>query len=175
MQFSNPLNTLKVLGRQKTPGALAMRWSLLLLLTATGFAVSADHPAQSHKHASAVTAAMKVLDTFMQEFNRRDMDAWAATLNYPHVRFASNEVKVWADIHEFTAGPPFTSLRNTGWDHSHWLSRVVVMASPAKVHIATRFERFNANNESIGEYQSLYIVTRVNGRWGIQARSSLAP
>ncbi len=127
------------------------------------------------KHPAAVKAALAVLDEFMITFNRRDMEGWAATLNYPHVRFASGSVKVWNDIHEFSATPPFTALANIGWDHSHWLERKVVMTSPAKVHIATTFQRFNEANESIGVYESLYIVTRANGRWGIQSRSSLAP
>jgi len=47
--------------------------------------------------------------------------------------------------------------------------------SPAKVHIATKFQRFNEKNESIGTYESLYIVTKADGHWGTQARSSLAP
>ena len=134
--------------------------------------VSADNTQQ---HSAAVAAAQKVLDTFMTTFNRRDMKSWAATLNYPHVRFASGEVKVWETENEFNKTPPFKALAKIGWDHSHWLARDVVMSSPAKVHIATTFERFDQNNESIGVYQSLYIVTRVKGEWGIQSRSSLAP
>lgn len=147
----------------------------LLLSGLSANAATDAHETPTNKHTSAIRAAMTVLDEFMITFNRRDMPAWAETLNYPHVRFASNEVKVWSDIHEFMAEPPFTLLANIGWDHSHWRSRDVVMASATKVHIATLFERFNAANESIGVYQSLYIVTRVNGQWGIQSRSSLAP
>jgi len=152
-----------------------LRLSLLLLVfgLSAGSAFAEDDA--KAKHASARDAAMTVLDDFMRAFNRRDMEAWAATLNYPHVRFASGSVRVWQDIHEFTAESPFANLGNNRWDHSHWLKRKVVLASPAKVHIATTFERFDENNESIGVYESLYIVTRVNGQWGIQSRSSLAP
>src|SRR5271166_2106161 len=39
--------------------------------------------------------ARKAMDEFMTAFNSRDPQAWAATLNYPHVRFASNEVRVY--------------------------------------------------------------------------------
>ena len=42
-------------------------------------------------------------------------------------------------------------------------------------NIDTVFQRFNSDNQPIGRYQSLYIVTNVNGHWGVQARSSLAP
>lgn len=124
---------------------------------------------------AATISAMGVLDDFMTHFNQRDMAGWAATLNYPHVRFASGTVTVWDTRKEFTATPPFKALAGIGWDHSHWLSRDIVLASAQKVHIATVFERFDANNQSIGVYESLYIVTKKAGRWGIQARSSLAP
>ena len=136
-------------------------------------------PSDAHPSAiqasSAVTASMKVLDEFMRAFNARNMSDWSKTLNYPHVRFASGEVRVWQGIEEFSATPPFDALKQIGWDHSHWISRKVVMSSSAKVHIATVFQRFNSKNESIGQYESLYIVTRVGGKWGIQSRSSLAP
>lgn len=140
----------------------------LLLLAAT--VVNAET-----KHPKAVAQAMQTLDAFMLAFNNRDMAAWAKTLNYPHVRFASGSVTVWDDGSTFSERAPFAALTKTGWDHSHWVQRNVVLASPRKVHLATVFQRFNANNEVIGTYESLYIVTKVKGRWGIQARSSLAP
>ena len=134
---------------------------------------------QSHaqdENDAAIAAAMSALDEFMLTFNSRDPVAWAATLNYPHVRFASGTVTIWNTAEEFAAGESFERLAAVGWDHSHWLSREVVLVSPGKVHVNTVFQRFNADNEPIGTYESLYIVTRdANGHWGTQARSSLAP
>ncbi|MEQ8955123.1 MAG: hypothetical protein RL120_13410 [Gammaproteobacteria bacterium] len=131
--------------------------------------------AQDDATEQAIASAMAALDEFMLNFNRRDMDAWAATLNYPHVRFASGNVTVWDTAAEFAQGQAFVNLPRSGWDHSHWLSRDVVMASSGKVHIQTVFQRFNSANEIIGTYESLYIVTLKDGHWGTQARSSLAP
>ena len=37
------------------------------------------------------------------------------------------------------------------------------------------FERFNAEDESLGVYQALYIVTNINGDWGIQGISTITP
>lgn len=123
----------------------------------------------------AIAGAMGAMDAFMTAFNARDPKAWAASLNYPHVRFASGTVTVWESAEEFAKTDSFNRLQRVGWDHSHWLTRDVVLVSPSKVHIATTFQRFNAKNEAIGTYQSLYIVTKVDGHWGTQARSSLAP
>ena len=122
-----------------------------------------------------VKGAMQALDNFMIAFNARDIDAWAATLNYPHVRFASGSVAVFENAAQFSDRKVFKGLASTGWDHSHWLERDVVLKSADKVHIATVFQRFSKDNVGIGVYESLYIVTRENGRWGIKARSSLAP
>ena len=123
----------------------------------------------------AIDNAMSALDIFMEAYNSRDMKAWAATLNYPHVRFASEAVTVWMNAEEFERGATFDRLPRTGWDHSSWLARDVSLVSPGKVHVNTVFQRFNDKNEPIGTYESLYIVTLVDGHWGTQARSSLAP
>jgi hypothetical protein len=145
-----------------------------------GFVLVLETPVTSaqnqSENESAIASAMAALDEFMLTFNSRDPVAWAGSLNYPHVRFASGTVTIWHTAEEFAAGESFERLAAQGWDHSRWISRDVVLASPGKVHVNTVFQRFNANNESIGTYESLYIVTSdANGHWGTQARSSLAP
>lgn len=125
---------------------------------------------------AAIASAMDSLDEYMAAFNSRDSEAWARTLNYPHVRIASGDVRVWEDAEEFAAYMDFDVFAERfGWDHSHWIRREVVGASSVKVHVMTTFQRFNAENEPIATYDSLYIVTLVDGHWGTQARSSTAP
>ena len=150
---------------------------LIVLTVVLGLALSSSKSdaQDSNENAEAIAGAMAALDEFMLSFNRKDMNAWAASLNYPHVRFASGSVTVWESAEEFAMREPFENLARIGWDHSHWLSREVTMASPDKVHISTLFQRFNDRNEPIAKYQSLYLVTLVDGHWGPQARSSLAP
>ncbi len=142
----------------------------LALALATSSAIAQDDETEA-----AIAGAMQALDEFMLHFNARDQVAWAGTLNYPHVRFASGTVTVWENAEEFAEGRTFERLPRTGWDHSSWLSREIALASPGKVHVNTVFQRFNSDNEVIGTYQSLYIVTLIDGHWGTQARSSLAP
>ena len=129
----------------------------------------------SAEEEEAVAGAMGAMDAFMLGFNARDPEAWAASLNYPHVRFASGSVTVWDSAEEFAQTLAFETLPRSGWDHSHWLTRDVVLVSSEKVHIATVFQPFNSDNEVLFTYESLYIVTKVDGHWGTQARSSLAP
>jgi Fe-S cluster biosynthesis and repair protein YggX len=123
----------------------------------------------------AIENAMGVLDSFMTHFNERDMKKWSETLNYPHVRFAGGEVTVWDTKEEYSAIDIFDTLKSTGWHHSSWLSRKVILVSEKKVHISTIFQRYDENNNPLKQYQSFYIVTNLDGQWGIQARSSLAP
>ena len=124
----------------------------------------------------AIASAMQSLDEYMVAFNARDPKAWAATLSYPHVRMASGSVRVWETEEEYANYMDFDAFAERfGWDHSHWISREVIGANADKVHIDTVFQRFNDKNEPIATFNSLYIVTRVDGRWGTQFRSSYAP
>ena len=119
--------------------------------------------------------AMNVMDQFLEAFNDRDIEAWSKTLNYPHVRFASGQVKIWENRQAFISETNLQPLIESGWNHSRWLRREVVLSSPLKVHISTSFERYDKDNQAISAYESLYIITRKDNQWGIQARSSLAP
>lgn len=126
-----------------------------------------------HLNAEAVGAAQGVLDAFMKAFNARDIPAWQDTFNFPSVRLASqglvilNKGDVSAD--RFNAG----SLAE--WDHSAWDRREIIHAGADKVHIDTRFTRYRKDGSVIGGYDSIYVVTRQDGHWGIKIRSSFAP
>ena len=157
---------------------MTLRQLLPLLALSLILLPSVSWSQETEELEAATSGAMEALDAFMLAFNARDPEAWAATLNYPHVRFASGSVTVWKSAEEFAENArtrAFVALPRSGWDHSHWLSREVVLVSPDKVHVNTVFQRFNSENEPIGTYQSLYIVTLANDHWGTQARSSLAP
>ena len=123
----------------------------------------------------AIQESIKVLDSFMSTFNSRDMKTWSKTLNYPHVRLAGGKVTVWSTQEEYAAEDIFERLASTGWNYSAWLSREVILVSEDKVHISTVFQRYDKDHNPMKKYQSLYIVTKQNGEWGVQARSSLAP
>ena len=131
--------------------------------------------ADDTEESDSINNAMQVLDSFMYSFNARDMNSWSETLNYPHVRIAGGKVTVWDTKEEYSSTNVFNRLTATGWDHSAWLSKDVVLVSKNKVHISTVFQRYDKNNNPMKKYQSLYVVTNDEGHWGVQARSSLAP
>ncbi len=125
------------------------------------------------EHAAAIAAATKCLDDFMAAFNARDPEAHVKTFNFPTVRFASGKMVI---LNKEDFGPhryQTESLKE--WDHSKWERRNVIHADTDKVHFDTRFTRYRKDGSVIGGYDSIYIVTKEDGHWGIKARSSFAP
>ncbi|HEX4182581.1 MAG TPA: hypothetical protein VHY34_04920 [Caulobacteraceae bacterium] len=125
------------------------------------------------EHADAIAAAMKCLDDFMTAFNARDVKAFEATFNLPSIRLASGKlVIIESGYHQpqmFEQG----ALKD--WDRSAWERREIIHAGEDKVHIDTRFTRYRADGSVIGGFDSIYVVTKENGHWGVKARSSFAP
>ena len=121
----------------------------------------------------AIAAAQRVLDDFMAAFNARDIPGFEATFNFPSVRLASNRLVV-LNAGDMTP-ERFTSGALAEWDHSAWERREVIHAGPDKVHIDTRFTRYRKDGSVIGGFDSIYVVTREDGHWGIKIRSSYAP
>jgi hypothetical protein len=128
---------------------------------------------KDHLDAEAIRAAQGVLDAFMTAFNARDIPAFEATFNFPSVRLASQGLVI------LKAGDMTSERFTTGaladWDHSAWDRREVIHAGPDKVHIDTRFTRYRKDGSVIGGFDSIYVVNRENGKWGVKIRSSFAP
>jgi hypothetical protein len=127
---------------------------------------AADYP-------EAVAAAQKVLDDFMAAFNARDVPAFEQTFNFPSVRLASQGLVI-INKGDMKA-ERFTTGALAEWDHSAWERREVVHAGPDKVHFDTRFTRYRKDGSVIGGFDSMYVVNRENGHWGVKIRSSFAP
>ena len=122
----------------------------------------------------SVSDARKTVESFFEAFNARDHAGMQASLNYPHVRFASGRVQTWNEPAEFLT--PFKALEEReGWHHSTLDACEPVHAGADKVHLDVRFRRYHADGTCYASYQTLWIVTRQDGHWGIQARSSYAP
>ncbi|MFN3585327.1 hypothetical protein [Phenylobacterium sp.] len=125
------------------------------------------------RFAAEIAAAQERLDAFMAAFNARDVAAFEATFNFPHVRFASGTVTIINP--GFHKPEMFERGALAEWNHSAWQRRDVIHAGADKVHIDTRFARYRKDGSVLGAFDSIYIVTKVDGRWGIQGRSSFAP
>jgi len=120
-------------------------------------------------------AALKLLDEYMAAWNKRDMEAWERTFHFPHYRLASGKMSVLDHAGLQDARQLWATMDRVGWHHSTWDRRRIVSAAADKVHVDTQFTRYRADGSRIGVYESLYILTKENGRWGVKLRSSFAP
>ncbi len=118
---------------------------------------------------------MAVLDRFMAAFSASDVAAIRASFNFPHARFHAGKVTLFINADDFNLGFFRSSADAKDWAKSVWHERNVITADADKVHFDTKFSRLRADGSVINCYRSIYIVTRVDGHWGIQGRSSFAP
>ena len=117
--------------------------------------------------------AMAVLDAYMAGLNRGDEAAVNAACNFPHVRLAGGKVVVWPNP-ATTSSPDFRARAGDGWASSQWDERTPIHVGSDKVHLKVAFSRWRTDGSLIGRFETIYIVTRQDGHWGIQARSSFA-
>jgi hypothetical protein len=120
----------------------------------------------------AIVAAMAVLDAHIAALNVRDEKALVATLHFPHYRLTGGRMKVWERPEGYLKD--FYARAGKDWHHSAWDFRNVIATGPDKVHFDVQFTRYRADNSAIGSFRSLWIVSKLNGRWAAQVRSSFA-
>ena len=120
----------------------------------------------------SVVSAMAVLDEHMRALNAGDEEALNATLHFPHYRLAGGKLKVWSGPGEYLAD--FHKRTTDDWHHSLWDSREVVAADADKVHLSVQFTRYREDGSAIGAFRSIWVVSRLDGRWAAQLRSSFA-
>ena len=127
--------------------------------------------------ASSETGAIQALETYFAALNAGDHQALFDTMHLPHVRISGNGVAIYAtreDLEkEYLEG--FAARAGDSWHHSVLDSTQVIHSSEDKVHVFIQFTRFDKDGAPIVTHQSLWIMTRIEGRWGAQARSSFAP
>ncbi|MDB5243278.1 MAG: hypothetical protein JWP57_3903 [Spirosoma sp.] len=124
--------------------------------------------------ASEKAAIIKVLDDYINTFSAKDLAGWESTYQFPHYRLASGKMSVLEKAGLRDSATVFGPLQRAGWDYSKWDHRTIVQASENKVHLDTKFTRYRKDGSKVASYESLYVLTKENGRWGVKLRSSFA-
>jgi hypothetical protein len=119
-----------------------------------------------------IAAAMAVMDAHISALNAGDDQALAATLHFPHHRLASGRLQTWDTAETYFAD--FRARAGDGWSHSAWDKRDVIAAGPDKVHLDVMFTRYCGDGSAIGQFRSLWVITRDDGQWAAALRSSFA-
>jgi hypothetical protein len=117
---------------------------------------------------------MRLLDDYMNTWNRKDLAGWERTFHFPHYRLANGRMTVLDRAGMQDAARVWASA-GSDWHHSRWDRRRTIHSSPEKVHVDTKVTRCRADGSVIAAFESLYILTKEDGRWGVKMRSSFAP
>lgn len=113
---------------------------------------------------------------FFRADSAKDAKAWAAVMSYPHVRVSATAPPAYYETaQEYAARASWAKREATGWVRSVGVDPVRVHPAPGvesgdKVHLAGGWTRYNAQDEPILRNRVTYVLTRVDGSWGIQAR-----
>lgn len=121
----------------------------------------------------AIAAARALMAAHLDALNAQDSAAMAATLHFPHYRLSGGVMRVWEDANVYLAD--FRARAGDEWHHTVWDSIDVFAAAPDKVHLDVRFTRYRADDSVLAAHRSLWVISRLNGRWAAQLRSSFAP
>lgn len=126
----------------------------------------------AHSDTDATVAAMAVLDRHFAALNAGDAAALADTLHFPHYRLAGVQMQIWDGPDNYLRD--FQARAGVTWHHSAWNFRDVFAASADKVHVDVQFTRYCADGSVLGTYRSFWVISRIDGRWAAQLRSSFA-
>ena len=132
-------------------------------------------PQIEQKNIELHQACMSVLDRFMNGLNHYDAQAMDSAMHFPHVRFAGGQIKIYPQAGDNPMDLFERLRREDDWKYSRWVSRELMQCSDIKAHYALSYTRFRSDDSVIGVYESLYVLTKVEGSWGIQMRSSFGP
>ena len=121
--------------------------------------------------------AIKALEAFMAALNAGDNQALFDTMHVPHVRISGDGVAIYATREDLVKNylREFAARAGDAWHHTILDSTQVIHSSENKVHVFIQFTRYDKDGAPLATHQSLWIMVRSNGRWGVQARSSFAP
>ena len=117
--------------------------------------------------------ARKVIEAFFPLFSRRAVRGLLSVVNFPRIRVTGSRTV----IHTVCERVDRISHRplEDDWHHTALDSLTFVQSSPDKVHALVVFSRYQANGQRDVSHPTLWIVTKIDGHWGIQVRSMFAP
>jgi hypothetical protein len=129
------------------------------------------HPAGNDTSGEIIVAAAEsCLDGFTACFNNRDRVGMDAYLHFPHVLFSGAEWLVREKPGQLPADF-FDTLVKSGWEKTVYEAKEPMLVSAEQVHFRVRYTRRATDGRILTEHENVWIVTRINDRWGIALRS----
>ena len=107
-------------------------------------------------------------------FNERNRDICIEAMHFPHVRLWKNTFSIFHVAEDFLKGfdKQTADLEKESWGRTVTLDIKVIQSSDDKVHLTLQQSRRDKENKEYHNFVTLWIVTKIEGKWGIQFRSS---
>ena len=107
-------------------------------------------------------------------FNERNRDICIEAMHFPHVRLWKNTFSIFHVAEDFLKGfdKQTADLEKESWGRTVTLDIKVIQSSDDKVHLTLQQSRRDKENREYHNFVTLWIVTKIEGKWGIQFRSS---
>ena len=138
-------------------------------------AAGLDDLSESDREANAA-AAVAAVERYLDAFNARDEAAMTDAMQFPHVRVGRGGVRTWRTAAEYMDGFDFDAFaERLGWKHSEADSMEAIQVGGRGVNVAVRITRYGAGGARIHSFDTIYLVTESDGRWGIRAGAGIAP
>ena len=138
------------------------------------FAAGFDDLAEPEREGKA-TAAVAVINRYLEAFNARDEEAMVATFHFPHVRVGGGGVRVSTTGAEYMDAFDFDAFaERIGWERSEWDTVEAIQVGARGVNLAITGTRYGPGGTRIHSFDAIYLITEQDGRWGIRAGSSSA-
>jgi len=139
------------------------------------FAAGFDDLSEAERETNA-SAAVAVINRYLEAFNARDEEAMVATFQFPHVRVGGGEVRVSNSAAEYMDSFDFDAFaERLGWVRSEWDTVEAVQVGARGVNLAISGTRYGPGGSKIHSFDGLYLITEQDGRWGIRAGSGMSP
>jgi hypothetical protein len=120
----------------------------------------------------AIQAAKDVLNAHLVALNAHDEAALAETLHFPHYRLSEGVLKTWEHPDEYFQD--FRKRAGKNWGYTEWGEITPVQVGEDKVHVIVRVDRFRPDDSPLSSFPSLWVISKQNGTWAAQLRSSFA-
>lgn len=123
-------------------------------------------------HRDAAEVAGRLVRSRFIAWNRADSAALRALMHVPHVSMPDHRLSIRDSERSLLGGAdPRRPASTAGWHHSGLERLDIRRCSPDKVHCAVTFGKNAADGRRYADAEGVAIVTRRDGRWGIQVNS----
>lgn len=122
--------------------------------------------------------AIRALEAFFAALNSGDDQALFNTMHVPHVRISGGgDMAIYETREDLEQNylKGFAARAGDSWHHTVLDRTEVNHSSENKVHVFIQWTRYDKDGGQLATEQSLWVMTKLNGRWAAQARSSFAP